>query len=554
MSSYQKVCGSEIDSQNVNSLPAIDPDKSTRHQSILAILFGIISSIACLALGTVLYLLPSPGVTYIVRRHLPYGGTEAITFGVTFVITQCLESLAYVHSISLRWALIRENRLKYNTNIRLLTSSASSTPNKWGSNVVSAACLVLCYASTSQLFFAESAVSKLTDAPLKNNTLPNATTINCVALISLGIALFGQTAIAIWCFYSNLHNIPTWSSNSINTTLTECHLEKVTHNEGRCMRSAVSQRDTSNDPCRPSVRQPSAIKVRPTLRRVLLFVWILAGLAVVWMMVILGIVGVEDGGLYQNEDLELPTSGTLFSWSGCDGCLGQNVGDNTVNFAIAPYWTVILSNNNMPDGLQFILGILFLCAIQLLQATGLHCVEHVVNISRDEDTWRMLDANRKHHRRHIRSVLQQPALLSALTNWKYCILFLSKSGLHWLLGQCINPQTWHSYGFQLGFEMILPRIIVYAIGSIVLASFVTLLLFHRPKGPQPATYGHIQTLANLVDNWELGEHSQFWWGDKGDSTIENGVRHAGMSAKREELEPIRMDELYAGELKLLCRD
>jgi hypothetical protein len=66
----------------------------------------------------------------------------------------------------------------------------------------------------------------------------------------------------------------------------------------------------------------------------------------------------------------------------------------------------------------------------------------------------------------------------------------------------------------------------------------------KPKGPQPATYGHIQTLADVVDDWTLNENGRFWWGDKG--CIE-GVRHAGMSSRRNDLGAIQMSALYAGE-------
>jgi len=48
-----------------------------------------------------------------------------------------------------------------------------------------------------------------------------------------------------------------------------------------------------------------------------------------------------------------------------------------------------------------------------------------------------------------------------------------------------------------------------------LLAFTCLLTFmalRRPRGPQPATYGHLQTLANLVDEWS----PVMWWGHKED--------------------------------------
>src|SRR5258708_39056469 len=55
----------------------------------------------------------------------------------------------------------------------------------------------------------------------------------------------------------------------------------------------------------------------------------------------------------------------------------------------------------------------------------------------------------------------------------------------------------------------------------IFACFFTLVTLRRPRGPQPAAYGHLQTLANLVDEWS----PVMWWGHK-----EDGVPycHAGM--------------------------
>lgn len=42
----------------------------------------------------------------------------------------------------------------------------------------------------------------------------------------------------------------------------------------------------------------------------------------------------------------------------------------------------------------------------------------------------------------------------------------------------------------------------------------------RPHGPQPAAYGHVQTLANLVDVWT----PTMWWGHKSNL---KPISHAG---------------------------
>src|ERR1700760_3411169 len=145
MSVCQKVYRVEPPTVGIDTLPDIDFNQSTKRQALIAIVLGALGGICCLVLGITLFALPSPGVTYNLEHQIPYGGTETLAFAVNFFATQCLESLAYVHSISLRWALIREDLLKFNTNLRLLTSSRTSGPNRWYSNILSAAFLVLCY-------------------------------------------------------------------------------------------------------------------------------------------------------------------------------------------------------------------------------------------------------------------------------------------------------------------------------------------------------------------------------------------------------------------------
>jgi hypothetical protein len=51
--------------------------------------------------------------------------------------------------------------------------------------------------------------------------------------------------------------------------------------------------------------------------------------------------------------------------------------------------------------------------------------------------------------------------------------------------------------------------------------FFTAVAMFRPRGPQPAAYGHLQTLPNLVDEWL----PVMWWGHKED---EVPYCHAGM--------------------------
>jgi hypothetical protein len=79
-----------------------------------------------------------------------------------------------------------------------------------------------------------------------------------------------------------------------------------------------------------------------------------------------------------------------------------------------------------------------------------------------------------------------------------------------------------------------------------LLDFFTGLALWKPRSTQPAAYGHLQTLADLIDDWEMDKLGRFWWGDRSGSEDGSGVRHAGMSARKEELGRVEMDHWYAG--------
>jgi hypothetical protein len=188
---------------------------------------------------------------------------------------------------------------------------------------------------------------------------------------------------------------------------------------------------------------------------------------------------------------------------------------------------------------QCVLGILFTCVVQGLQTMGLNCAELVVNIHRDEDVWQQLETSRK-QRTHT---LSTSPFLTALRSLKYDVLYVIKSVLHWLLGQALTPIVISYFGTpSYEFEFRYSRVIVFAFFVIALAVFVTLLTYHCPKRMQPAAWGHLQTLADLTDNWDLDENGRLWWGDKGLGS--DGFRNAGTSSSRGGLGIIHEDSLY----------
>lgn len=145
------------------------------------------------------------------------------------------------------------------------------------------------------------------------------------------------------------------------------------------------------------------------------------------------------------------------------------------------------------------------------------------------------------------------------------VLFIFKSVIHWLYSLAI------SVDFFQGLNMRIPQIFYLAVGAIFLAVFVTTCVSWKLKGPQPAAFGHLQTLADLVDVWPNVGESMFW-GQKSPPWLPTGsqinvwqgeldpleslsgedallrdnghISHAGTSAER--LEPVDFSRKYMG--------
>ena len=70
--------------------------------------------------------------------------------------------------------------------------------------------------------------------------------------------------------------------------------------------------------------------------------------------------------------------------------------------------------------------------------------------------------------------------------------------------------------------------------------------WHR-WGQLPATYGHLQSIVDLVDDWGNGGKGRIWWGDKG--PVPEGhdginVRRMGTSAQKGAVREIQKGQFY----------
>ncbi|KAL9615739.1 MAG: hypothetical protein Q9160_009296 [Pyrenula sp. 1 TL-2023] len=198
---------------------------------------------------------------------------------------------------------------------------------------------------------------------------------------------------------------------------------------------------------------------------------------------------------------------------------------------------------------QYTVALIFMTAIQGLQTIGLHCIELVVNATRDEDLWRRAAAPFPRKKFIFLSSQTKGGLphklnplSSALESLPYLYLFTLKAVLHWSLGQSVLPR-WSPEGIT--FHMTHGHIFVYLVLACSPTVFTQYLCVKRPRGPQPATWGHLQTLADLIDDWGDGTgEGRLYWGDKGDGGRRDGVRHAGTIGREEAVGRIKQGVLY----------
>jgi hypothetical protein len=128
---------------------------------------------------------------------------------------------------------------------------------------------------------------------------------------------------------------------------------------------------------------------------------------------------------------------------------------------------------------------------------GLHCAELEMNLSRDERFWRKASTPQGCRLNEYDSVK------AAFTSWQSLSLSGFKTIMHWVFGLCVQVQNGRIYFGSA-------QIVYLAFLATLCASYVSFVSARRPKGPQPAAYGHLQTLVDLVDE----PSATLYWGHK----------------------------------------
>ncbi|KAG2345116.1 hypothetical protein BDR05DRAFT_998712 [Suillus weaverae] len=426
---------------------------------------------------------------------------ELLALILNLIITLCTEPIGFVHGISLRSALASESRLHFNTNLRLLTAARGwYNPNGALLNGIMAILLIISYTSSSVVLCYNFSLAS------DGSDIAVSIAIAGLPLLSLGVALLLQVMIALSGMWAV--KILTWSSSPFDLTAALVHHAQLTPVTFRCMR-CVSDRDVDGGPAKPSETQPSAWQAHPSIQRIVISLWGLVAACAGWAALIMYIWD-------KHASARMTTNPALPMWS-----FFPNGNPSAIAYTIPGLnvqgWILIFVN---------------LAVVQAPLTLGLHYSELIANVIRDERQWRCAT------RRKGLQVATNP-LKSIFTHPVSLVLFLAKPFLHWMFGLSffVDDLAGDEIVESFSVGIYTAQIWNLCIALAIFACFFTLVALRRPRGPQPATYGHIQTLANLVDEWS----PVMWWGHKQDQIP---YCHAGTSDHL--LPDVKMDCVYAG--------
>lgn len=369
-----------------------DKCSSTRRIVIFGSSFSIIAGLGFIVFGVYIWVVASGlnphhvhGLMYF-KCHVPY---EVPSIVLNLIVTACTECAGIMHATSLRFALFREHRATYNSNLRLVHGSDEKPMNSPTINTVMTVLLTISYASSSFLY-----------RDIGQIIWPGteACAVLAIPAIILGISIFLQTCISLFALRDT--DILTWSTSPFDTipALLSMHdhhtLEKHYPLPDRC--ACMSAIGMPPRPRRPLDRQPSAWDTRRGVRVSIYLLWSLGFACMVWG-------GWVYAVLPQDSD---------FSWRFIPS--QDNYGEDAIN---GDYWLT-------QSGISFATWLSLYAAMVLTQGgltLGLHCVEIVAAVVRDEMIWR-----RALSKDGINSSVNSWRYALSLDNWLHIVLLLSK--------------------------------------------------------------------------------------------------------------------------------
>ncbi|KAF7986255.1 hypothetical protein HWV62_35160 [Athelia sp. TMB] len=475
-----------------------------------------------------------------VRGLLPIGSPSphsdkviGISFIFSLIATIATELIGSVHSKALRSALVAERRLKFNTNSRLFTAAQDghwASPNGRLMNGLMAFLLILSYASASLIIIRFN---------VGDETVFYQPWLTAPPLIVLGISFILQGAIAFWGAHSCRGLMDC--SSALVTAKHQVDSGVIDRVPGRCMVNiSESEVDPLNPlPRQPLARQPSAWSSHPMVKRAAVVTWSLVPIYVIWGGIVYAL-AVNVGDWKSSSNFE--TTGTALTAADSSWAFSPN--DDTQAFSME-FWGETFNTDQMTD-LPLSAWPVILIVLMLVQSgltLALHSCEAIINTTRDEHNWRTATRG---------AAVEDPGLIAgAIGSWRSLLLFGAKPFLHWMFGLSFSVVGIFSTDkeaildngtlLQLTVTANCPQTWYLSIALVVLGTITTIIATYNPRGPQPAAYGHFQTLANLIDDWEP---SVIYWGQKAD---DKSLCHAGTSGQALPQPSVQEARYFAGE-------
>ena len=512
----------------------LNRDLWTRNLSIVGLVLAWGVSIASLATGIIVVVLPNANVPeYLARKMFFIGSTPHLWMKagrypaghriyrvneiimtilppiiqlLITLISGCLDS---IHSTTLRWALWHEGRLRYNSNLRLFTSSKRNGPNKWPANIIATIGLVLANGGTSILIFPVSVTAIVLSAgrdlqfdyDIDGIQDRNGIDFNGWGLIGLGAGLLPQSIISTWALLDSAY-VGTWNSNPI-ATAKACRIMQDSLRDPLQSHTQFSlpsfhfesdiellptyrppPSDPSAKPTFPVLRQPSALTHCPQTRTLTNLLHTTTSLLAIFTITI-SILATRRGA--SPSSLGPSTTPHLIHNSS-----GHNTPWYTFQFFGVEY---DYNGNPFADRIEYIC-LLIQCAVLTIPLFGLHVAELLVQMQKDEKIWRQAATKGVD--------VDGSLILQGAKTWEVWFILLSKAAVPWLMGLGVVCDK--------NLYLLMLPMVTLTVLFLVLGGVVEYLARRRPRGTQPAAYGDVLMLGELVDEWREG---RLYWVDKG---------------------------------------
>lgn len=449
------------------------------------------------------------GLIFCAKPQIEISATTSVEYliplAINAALTVCTECLGFIHGTTLKWSLFHEGRLQFNANLRLFTSSQTSRPNKGYVNALYLIALAICYASSGLILVTNNVLYD------NDNALSSEAKriISAPALLCLGGSLLFMAAICLWSILTT--KIPTWSSCPL-ATLAVAIENGQERRPGRSMMS-IHDKHLPNQPQHPRRKQGSAYAACKQVRSVIICLALTFLILIIWSVAVY----VRAPDSYPampgwNIVVEASTPDAVFSLT------DPNVAVNTTT-----------------TNLGLLCGVFFTAALQAVITVGMHCAELITTLSRDETIWRKLSSPKG---ASITEDHRSSTFHISIGSWQSMVLMVAKPIIHWQYGMGV------AVDYAARVHIFVPQMVYLTMMWACFLAFVISVSFKRPKGMLPATYGHLVTMRDLVDEWSVGDggEGRIFWGDKKVEGM-SAVRMAGTADYA--LPVVKGDAVYA---------